>query len=279
MEGVFIHPNSGTTPTQSNAAVATATPPPQPSTDEDLKKSKNYFHTTLPGAFSVSLSPNSLVSSSSSSTGSPTSAPSLKDDVFQIKLEQASSSQSHIAVAKPHQHSSPSASSQRLSSLAQQQMPILAQHLQQPSNSRYNSTSFVCSNWNAFQPPALVGLMSPPASPKEDVTKETTVKRNSKSKNHAPKVKKVTCHTCSHPGCTKTYTKSSHLKAHLRTHTGEKPYQCQWRGCGWKFARSDELTRHFRKHTGDRPFQCQLCERAFSRSDHLALHMKRHAIL
>nr|QSX72213.1 transcription factor Sp-like A [Halisarca dujardinii] len=94
-----------------------------------------------------------------------------------------------------------------------------------------------------------------------------------KNEDGSPKKKQ---HVCHYPNCNKVYGKTSHLRAHLRWHTGERPFICNWLFCGKRFTRSDELQRHRRTHTGEKRFVCTDCSKRFMRSDHLKKHQRTH---
>ncbi|NWV68873.1 ZN180 protein, partial [Malurus elegans] len=54
-----------------------------------------------------------------------------------------------------------------------------------------------------------------------------------------------------------SFSISSSLMVHLRSHSGERPYKCG--ECGESFKRSSHLLGHRKIHTGERPYECGQC--------------------
>ncbi|XP_013385513.1 zinc finger protein 367 [Lingula anatina] len=75
--------------------------------------------------------------------------------------------------------------------------------------------------------------------------------------------------------CNRVFPREKSLQAHLRTHTGERPYICDYPGCGRAFCQSGQLKTHQRLHTGEKPFECSQSG-CSSRFTHANRHCQDH---
>ncbi|XP_021369112.1 uncharacterized protein LOC110460492 [Mizuhopecten yessoensis] len=79
------------------------------------------------------------------------------------------------------------------------------------------------------------------------------------------------------PICKRVFNTNGSLQAHLRVHTGERPFKCK--ECNKSFSQKGNLKIHMWIHTQERPYKCSTCSCSYNQLNLLLYHQwKMHGM-